>query len=59
VRAAWLGEGLRDTVAACLSRAVADAARSLPWWREVRVAAARDQTALLDLLAYPGAKPSC
>ena len=59
VRAAGLGWGLRDAVAACLSRAVADEAQSLPWWREVRVAATRDQTALLGLLAYPGAKPSC
>lgn len=49
VRAAGLGHGLRGTLAACLSRAVAGEAAGLPW-REVRVAASRDQTALLDLL---------
>jgi uroporphyrinogen-III synthase len=56
VRTAGIGEGLRATFAACLSPAVADEVRGLPW-REVRVAAAPGQAALLALLGTPAAKP--
>jgi len=58
VRAAGLAEGSRGAVAACLSRAVAAELRDLPW-RAVRVAAARDQTALMALLADGSPKASC
>lgn len=49
-RAAGLEGRLGSAVAACLSRAVAAEIRDLPW-RAVRVAAARDHTALLAVLA--------
>jgi uroporphyrinogen-III synthase len=39
-------------IAACLSPAVAEAAAALPW-RELRVAASRDHTALVDSLDDP------
>ncbi len=58
VRAAGLERGLHGTLAACLSRAVADEVGGLPW-RAVRVAAARDQTALMALLADGSPKASC
>lgn len=51
-RSAGLEGRLGATVAACLSEAVAAEIRDLPW-RAVRIAAARDHTALLAVLADP------
>jgi len=52
VRAAGLGHGTRRLMAACISDAVAQAAGGLAW-RTVRVAASRDQTALVASLDGP------
>jgi uroporphyrinogen-III synthase len=52
VDAAGLGGSTGRLVAACLSEAVAKAAARLRW-RDLRVAATRDQTALLDCLDAP------
>lgn len=49
IAAAGLAEAVAEVRAACLSPAVAAAAAALPW-RDRPVAAARDQTALLDCL---------
>ena len=49
---AGLAAHVAPLVAACLSEAVADAARVLPW-RQRRVALSRDQTALVDSLDDP------
>jgi len=44
-----LVDGCRSAVAVCLSDAVADAVRTLPW-RDVRIAARPDQDSLVDLI---------
>ncbi len=52
VEAAGLERQLKTIVAACLSDAVADAARALPW-KDVRVASRRDAGAMIALMAAP------
>lgn len=49
---AGLAASVAPLLAACLSEAVAQAAQILPW-RELRVAASRDQRALVDSLDAP------
>jgi uroporphyrinogen-III synthase len=48
-QAAGVGEFCRDLVAYCLSRAVADAAKALPW-RDMVVARRPDQDSLIDAI---------